>query len=162
MFKDTSRYFQPREKVYPLKIVVNLKKDKISFRVVACDSCNRTDPPTFFKSELTLQFGKGDLEKANAGQIEDMIGQVFAIDNSTGEEQAQNSQGGQAAPAEQSAQPQPPAPAEPQKIGLGQTPEQVQTAFGQPEKVVNLGSKQIYVYKDLKVTFVNGKVTDVQ
>jgi hypothetical protein len=45
---------------------------------------------------------------------------------------------------------------------LGQTPEQVQTAFGQPEKVVNLGSKQIYVYKDLKVTFVNGKVTDVQ
>jgi hypothetical protein len=27
---------------------------------------------------------------------------------------------------------------------------------------VNLGTKQIYVYKDLKVTFVNGKVTDVQ
>ena len=34
--------------------------------------------------------------------------------------------------------------------------------YGQPEKTVNLGSKQIYVYKDLKVTFVNGKVSDVQ
>jgi hypothetical protein len=29
-------------------------------------------------------------------------------------------------------------------------------------KIVNLGPKQIYVYKDLKVTFVRGKVVDVQ
>jgi hypothetical protein len=27
---------------------------------------------------------------------------------------------------------------------------------------VNLGTKQIYVYKDLKITFVSGKVSDVQ
>jgi hypothetical protein len=38
----------------------------------------------------------------------------------------------------------------------------VTTALGQPEKMVNLGKKQIYVYKDLKITFVDGKVTDVQ
>ena len=42
------------------------------------------------------------------------------------------------------------------------TPDQVQAAIGKPDKMVNLGSKQIYVYKDLKVTFVNGKVSDVQ
>ncbi len=35
-------------------------------------------------------------------------------------------------------------------------------ALGQPEKIVNLGPKQIYVYKDLKVTFLKGKVSDVQ
>jgi hypothetical protein len=35
-------------------------------------------------------------------------------------------------------------------------------ALGQPEKIVNLGTKQIYVYKDLKITFVSGKVSDVQ
>ena len=35
-------------------------------------------------------------------------------------------------------------------------------SLGQPEKIVNLGAKQIYVYKDLKVTFVKGKVSDVQ
>jgi hypothetical protein len=34
--------------------------------------------------------------------------------------------------------------------------------LGQPEKIVNLGAKQIFVYKDLKVTFINGKVVDVQ
>jgi len=38
----------------------------------------------------------------------------------------------------------------------------VKAALGPPEKIVNLGAKQIYVYKDLKVTFVNGKVSDVQ
>jgi len=42
------------------------------------------------------------------------------------------------------------------------TTDQVQGALGQPAKVVNLGPKQIYVYKDLKVTFFNGKVVDVQ
>ena len=34
--------------------------------------------------------------------------------------------------------------------------------FGQPQKVVKLGTKDIYYYSDMKVTFVNGKVTDVQ
>ncbi|MGD1154999.1 MAG: hypothetical protein ABSA41_04140 [Terriglobia bacterium] len=43
----------------------------------------------------------------------------------------------------------------------GQTLDQVAAVFGQPEKTVNLGSKQIYVYKDLKITFVDGKVSNV-
>ena len=55
---------------------------------------------------------------------------------------------------------QPAAP--PPTIQLGQTPDEVTGALGQPEKIVNLGAKQIYYYKDMKVTFVKGKVTDVQ
>ncbi len=35
-------------------------------------------------------------------------------------------------------------------------------ALDKPEKIVNLGPKQIYVYRDLKVTFIDGKVSDVQ
>jgi hypothetical protein len=38
----------------------------------------------------------------------------------------------------------------------------VQAVLGQPDKIFNLGAKQIYVYKDVKVTFQNGKVADVQ
>jgi len=45
---------------------------------------------------------------------------------------------------------------------LGQTPDEVTAALGQPEKIVNLGAKQIYYYKDMKITFVKGKVSDVQ
>ena len=53
-------------------------------------------------------------------------------------------------------------PPEPAQIEKGQTPDQVKAALGQPDKIVNLGAKQIYVYKDIKVTFMNGKVSDVQ
>jgi hypothetical protein len=33
---------------------------------------------------------------------------------------------------------------------------------GKPDKVIDLGAKKIYVYKDLKITFMDGKVSDVQ
>jgi hypothetical protein len=38
----------------------------------------------------------------------------------------------------------------------------VVAALGQPAKIVNLGEKQMYMYKDLKITFLSGKVSDVQ
>ena len=50
----------------------------------------------------------------------------------------------------------------PPQIQLGQTTDEVVAALGPPEKIVDLGAKKIYVYKDLKITFINGKVSDVQ
>jgi hypothetical protein len=38
----------------------------------------------------------------------------------------------------------------------------VAASLGQPGKAVDLGSKKIYIYKDLKITFVDGRVSDVQ
>ncbi len=52
--------------------------------------------------------------------------------------------------------------AAPKSISLGQTTDEVTKTFGQPEKIVNLGEKTIFTYKDMKVVFVKGKVTDVQ
>jgi hypothetical protein len=51
---------------------------------------------------------------------------------------------------------------QPVTIGLGQTIAQVIASLGPPKRIANLGSKQIYVYNDMKITFVNGKVTDVE
>ena len=56
----------------------------------------------------------------------------------------------------------PPPPADPVNIAEGQTIDEVVKAMGQPLRIVNVGTKVIYSYKDLKVTFVNGKVKDVQ
>jgi hypothetical protein len=42
------------------------------------------------------------------------------------------------------------------------TTDQVQAAMGKPDKIVNLGTKTIYYYKDMKVIFLSGKVSDVQ
>ncbi len=54
------------------------------------------------------------------------------------------------------------APAAPKTIALGQSVDEVTGALGNPKKVVDLGPKKIYVYEDMKVTFRDGKVSDVQ
>jgi len=69
----------------------------------------------------------------------------------------------QSGPSDGAAAAAPAAPAGPPKtIGLGQTIDEVTGILGQPKSVVDLGAKKIYVYPDMKVTFNNGKVTDVQ
>ncbi len=56
-----------------------------------------------------------------------------------------------------------PAPAgPPATISLGLTTDQVVAILGQPKNIVDLGAKKIYVYPDLKITFNNGKVADVE
>lgn len=52
--------------------------------------------------------------------------------------------------------------APPKTIALGQTTDQVVAIYGKPERTAKIGEKEIYSYKDLKITFVKGKVTDVQ
>jgi hypothetical protein len=171
MVRANSHLFQVGDKVYPLKLEVSLDKARITFTVLACDSCNRTEPPTNMKSEVIFQFAKGYLEKAPVGEVEDTIGQVFAIGgddpggggndqgeggNNQGNNGGGNDSGNNAGGGQDQQQ------AEPLTIEKGMTTDQVQQALGKPEKVVNLGAKQIFVYKDLKVTFLGGKVVDVQ
>jgi hypothetical protein len=132
--------------------------------IVACDTCNKTDPPTYNKAQVVFQFPKGSLAKAGAGEVEDTIGQLLSISDDA---QGGGDQGGQqgdqqADQGQQQGNQQPQPQAEPQSIEKGMTTDQVEAAMGKPEKIVNLGPKKIYVYKDLKVTFLNGKVFDVQ
>jgi hypothetical protein len=47
-------------------------------------------------------------------------------------------------------------------IELGQSTDQVKTSLGEPKRVANLGTKVIYYYDGMKVTFKDGKVSDVQ
>jgi hypothetical protein len=118
------------------------------------------------KGEVVFQFAKGYLEKASAGEVEDTIGQVFSI--SSGDQPGQSGDRGQqpqesqSQPAQSEAPQSEPQQAEPPTIQLGMSTDQVQSSLGKPEKIFNVGSKQIYVYKDVKVTFLNGKVSDVQ
>ena len=70
-----------------------------------------------------------------------------------------------AAPIQQIAPPPPPAdapPAQPKTVSLGQTKDMVVAILGQPTKVAVLGKKEIDYYPDMKVIFINGKVTDIQ
>jgi hypothetical protein len=47
-------------------------------------------------------------------------------------------------------------------ISVGQSIDNVTAALGSPLRIIDLGAKKIYNYKDMKVIFMNGKVSDVQ
>lgn len=47
-------------------------------------------------------------------------------------------------------------------VDLGMSTDAVKSALGNPDKIINLGLKTIYVYKDIKVIFQNSVVADVQ
>ena len=172
---QNTQVFQVGERVYPSRIAVNLPKDQVIISVVACDACNNVSPTTFYKADVVFQFPKGTLATTSLSQVEDTITELLNIDDSPGDQggaqggngtgtgnanaydndQQTGKQGGGVEQAQQQAP-------EPQQIEKGQTPDQVKAVLGQPDKIVNFGSKQIFIYKDLKVTFLNGKVLDVQ
>jgi hypothetical protein len=164
MLKQVSRFLAIGEKVYIFKMDVQAKTDKVGFFIVECDACNNVQQPATFKALLVFQFPRGYLDKADGSQVLDVINQVLAPDAGSADQQQapqqpvpQEQQSPQAAPSVDTVPP--PATA---TIQLGQTPDQVKAALGQPEKIVDLSKKQIYVYKDLKITFIDGKVSDVQ
>jgi hypothetical protein len=45
---------------------------------------------------------------------------------------------------------------------LGETTDQVVAALGSPNNVADLGWRQIYLYDNLKLTFVAGQLRDVR
>ena len=172
--QQTTRLFQVGERVYPSKIAVNLPKDQVTIGIIACDSCNNVSPTTYYKADVVFQFAKGTLATISRSQVEDTIAELLNIDDSpsdqggaqggngtghaNGDANANDAgnQGGGGGQMQQAPEPGP------QQIEKGQTPDQVKATLGQPDKIVNFGSKQIFIYKDLKVTFLNGKVSDVQ
>ncbi|MGA7220038.1 MAG: hypothetical protein WBX38_17110, partial [Candidatus Sulfotelmatobacter sp.] len=69
---------------------------------------------------------------------------------------------------QESAPPSPSAPVVPSSspatvtVRLGQSIEEVTASLGAPLTVIDLNSKKIYKYKDMKVTFKDDKVSDVE
>jgi hypothetical protein len=47
-------------------------------------------------------------------------------------------------------------------VSLGQTIDQVRAILGPPQEIMDAGPKQIYVCRTVKITFVNGRVSDIQ
>jgi hypothetical protein len=179
--EQTTHLFAKGDKVYPTKIEVNPSKDNVTVGIVACDTCNKTDPPTYNKAEVVFMFPAGSLANATADSVQKIIAQVFTVskddskddkgdkkgDDKGGQQQAAGQDQGQQQGA-QGAQDQgqqqggdQPA-AEPVSIEKGMSVDDVEAAMGKPDKKVTLGTKQIYYYKDMKVIFINGKVSDVQ
>jgi hypothetical protein len=101
-----------------------------------------------------------DIQQADqqGAQAEKDVTAEAAADTSGGQASAAAPDGAPA-PASPDA---PAAPAQPASVELGQTTDQVTAALGAPSRIANLGPKVIYYYSGMKVTFKEGKVSDVQ
>jgi hypothetical protein len=119
-----------------------------------------------YYSTLKFVYPKGATPSTD--QVVSTVGEVLKVqpdddakaDDKGGDQQqaAGDANQQQPAAAEQPAADAPP----PATVEIGQSVDDVIGILGQPTKIINLGPKQIYVYKDLKVNFIKGKVTDAQ
>ena len=121
-----------------------------------------------YYGQLKFPFPKHNMPPAN--EVLKTIAEAVTVqpdDNAA--ENAPQQPPAQAAQPEQALAPIPPPPPPPdapppppKTISLGETRDQVVATLGQPQKVVNLGAKEIDYYPDMKVTFLHGKVVNVQ
>lgn len=161
-----SRKFVAGEKVWVTGIT--LQKDGILVSVFS-DPYNDTR----YYGDVKIPFKKGapiPPSDVFARTVQDLITVAPQDDKGSG----QAAQGGQqqaaaaamqaqpAASSQAIAPPPPPADAPPATIAVGQTKDQVVAGFGQPVRIAKIGNREIYFYKDMKVTFTNGKVSNVE
>jgi hypothetical protein len=137
--KENTRVFKLGERVYVTDIKVG--DDYVMFELMSCDMFDVVNKgstkQTRYKAALSFKFDQTALPTLEPEKIEAAISPVVATE------------------AEAAAQ-------STKTISLGQTPEQVVAILGPPDKIVNLGPKVTYIYKDMKVIFQDGKVADVQ
>jgi hypothetical protein len=152
-----SRHFVTGEKFWVTSIAT--QSDGVVFTLFS-DAYNDV------RYQCTLKFVYPKGSTPSTDDVLKTVAEVFKVqqDDSAKSDDKGNAQpaADQAPAADAAPAAEAPPPAPPATVDKGQTPDQVLAILGQPEKIINLGTKQIYVYKDLKVTFVNGKVTDAQ
>ena len=129
-----SRTLAANEKVYVMQITV--RKESVLMELLTVDVATLGDGRgTRYRAELNVKLP--GLENMTPEDIKKTIDTVLTD------------------PATASA-------VESKTIKLGMSPDEVKKSLGNPDKIVDLGAKQIYVYKDMKVVFLNSQVSDVQ
>lgn len=118
-----------------------------------------------FYGEILFAFPKGQVPPVD--EFTKTVAEVITVQPAD-DQGAQGAQQSAAAPVSaptpmaEIPPPPPPSDTPPPTIALGQTKDQVTALFGVPARVAKVGTKEIYYYKDMKVTFSAGKVSNVE
>ncbi len=169
MKSKTMQLLNSGDKVYITKYEAKTspKEDDLKVTVITCDPVDLSDGSgqKHLIAILTFKLPKDALAESAPDQVESMIEAVLTPEEG-GQGQGNASAAPEPAPPAAAAPPPPPppppAPVATQTIAMGQTPDQVTSILGQPQQIIDLGAKKTYIYKDMKVIFVKGKVSDVQ
>ena len=129
-----SRTLNPNEKVYVTDVLV--KRDAIQLELLTVDVTTLADGQgTRYRAELNVKLP--GLDTMTPDDVKKSIETVVAD------------------PAVASA-------VQSKTVKLGMSPDEVKQSLGNPDKIVDLGAKQVFIYKDMKVILIDGKVSDVQ
>ncbi|MGA7523980.1 MAG: hypothetical protein WBW84_16125 [Acidobacteriaceae bacterium] len=181
--KFGTHVLQTGEKVYITKIESKGDSgDELRVSILSVDPLDLSDGSgqQRFKGVISFKFKKGYLDETPPEEIEAAIEAILAPD--TGGDDSQgggdsgqgDGNGGQAQgppppapapPPRRVAAPPPPPPAPagpPPTINIGESSTEVLQALGMPLQMIDLGKKKTYIYKNMKIIFVDDKVSDVE
>jgi hypothetical protein len=166
-YSKTTHILQPGERIYLTKIETKpeTKEDLLRLTIVTVNSFDvpGRDEQSKYAASLSFHFKKGYLDEAPPEDLEQDIDAVMGPDTSAPAPAAPAQAVAPVAPPPPP--PPPPAPAgPPPTITIGESSTQVLQALGMPQQMVDLGKKKTYIYKSLnmKIIFVDDKVSDVQ
>jgi hypothetical protein len=129
-----SRTLNPNEKVYVTDVLV--KRYAVQLELLTVDVTTLADGQgTRYRAELNVKLPS--LDTMTPEDVKKAIDTVIADPAVTSAVQSKT-------------------------VKLGMSPDEVKQSLGNPDKIIDLGSKQVFIYKDLKVILVDGKVSDVQ
>ncbi|MGA8940597.1 MAG: hypothetical protein WB439_15655 [Acidobacteriaceae bacterium] len=132
-----TRQVQPGERFYVVGI--ELKGDATVFRLVSLEThvveANGGSVQSRFRMLVKFPLNNVVPESLTAADVQKLSNPIFSPEG---------------------------APVPVPQVQLGESLADVETAFGQPDKIVDLGPKTILAYKNLKVVLVDGKVTDAE
>jgi hypothetical protein len=129
-----SRTLNPSEKVYVTDVLV--KRDAVQLELLTVDVTTLADGEgTRYRAELNVKLP--GLDTMTPDDVKKSIETVVAD------------------PVVASA-------VQSKTVKVGMSPDEVKQSLGNPDKIVDLGAKQVFIYKDMKIIFMEGKVSDVQ
>lgn len=135
---DAGKTLSVGDEMYLYRYQVSKKGVVVFFGTVESYSMQVGNKMKMQPYQLALQFTYSDgLSATEANRIVDDIGRFFSTDKEV-------------------------ASSDDDTLKLGQTPEDVVRIMGPPNRKVDLGGKLIYTYDDLKITFENGVVANVE
>src|SRR5271163_3748952 len=122
-----SRTLNPNEKVYVTNLFV--KKDAVQVELLTVDVTTLADGQgTRYRAELNVKLP--GLDTMTPDDVKKTIDSVIAD------------------PAVASV-------VHSKTVKLGMSPDEVKQSLGNPDKIVDLGTKQVFIYKDMKVIFID-------
>jgi hypothetical protein len=176
LVKMGSHVLQTGDKVYITKIESKgSSSDELRVSILSVDPLDVAggDAQKRYKAVLSFKFKKGYLDETPPEEVEAAVEAILSPD--TGSDDSQGGGDGDQAqgpppaapapPPQRVAAPPPPPPAPagpPPTVSIGESSTQVLQALGMPLQMIDLGKKKTFVYKNMKIIFVDDKVSDVQ